>query len=71
LLIPTPEDFCIPEAEKDIVPPLNPSELSSLDTGRKMSAVFDLSNQNERSRETGIIDPAAHTVTVTLKPSDY
>ncbi|CAH1724240.1 unnamed protein product [Aphis gossypii] len=69
LLIPTPEDFCIPEAEKDIVPPSNPSELSSLDTERKISAGVDSSNENERSRETGIIDPAAHTVTVTLKPN--
>lgn len=69
LLIPTPEDFFIPEAEKDIVPPSKPSELSSLDTGRKFSAVIDSSNENERSRETGIIDPAAHTVTVTLRPN--
>ncbi|XP_025205576.1 UV-stimulated scaffold protein A-like [Melanaphis sacchari] len=68
LLIPTPEEFFIPEVEKEIVPSSSFSELSSLDTGRKTAVVIESNNENERCRETGIIDPAAHTVTVTLKP---
>jgi len=71
LLIPTPEEFFIPEAEEDIVSPLNPSELSSTDSGRKIVTEIESGDENERYREAGIIDPAAHTVAVTLKPGDY
>ncbi|KAL4143742.1 hypothetical protein QTP88_006036 [Uroleucon formosanum] len=68
LLIPTPEEFFIPEAEEDIVPPSSSSELSSTDSGRKIVTEIESNDENERYRETGIIDPAAHTVAVTLKP---
>ncbi|KAL5241831.1 hypothetical protein ACI65C_009241 [Semiaphis heraclei] len=68
LLIPTPEEFSIPEAEEDIVPSSNPSEFSSTDSGRKIITEIESGDENEKWRETGIIDPAAHTVTVTLRP---
>ncbi|CAI6367465.1 unnamed protein product [Macrosiphum euphorbiae] len=68
LLIPTPEEFFIPEAEEESAPPLNSSELSSTDSGRKIVTEIESADENERYRETGIIDPVAHTVTVTLRP---
>ncbi|XP_022182418.1 UV-stimulated scaffold protein A-like isoform X2 [Myzus persicae] len=68
LLIPTPEEFFIPEAEEDILPTSNPSEPSLTDSGRKIVSEIESGDENERCRETGIIDPAAHTVTVTLRP---
>jgi len=67
LIIPTPEEFSIPEAEEGIVPSSNPST----DFGQKIVAEIESDDENESLRETGIIDPAAHTVTVTLRPGDY
>lgn len=67
LLIPPPEKFSIPEAEKAVV------EGPSKDTERSSTTAVGLANESEdaRRRETGIIDPVAHSVTVTLKPGDY
>lgn len=67
LLIPPPEKFSIPEAEKAAAEsPLN-------DTERSSTTLVGLANENDdaRCRETGIIDPVSHSVTVTLKPGDY
>lgn len=66
LLIPTPEEFSIPEIENDI-----PScSTKSLSMERKGTG-DNSDDENIRRRETGIIDPTAHAVTITLKPSDY
>lgn len=71
LLVPTPEEFSIPEVDA--------GGTSSSDAGRGSSAgrrpetmAEDDSDDDEEAgrRETGIIDPAAHAVTVTLKPGD-
>lgn len=63
LLIPTPEEFSIPEVK--------PNESLSGSVGSQMTGQeesSDSDNEDDRRRETGIIDPAAHSVTVTLKP---
>lgn len=69
LLIPTPEEFSIPEV--DVGGTSSPDvELSSMGRSKTM-AENDSGDEGARRRETGIIDPAAHAVTVTLKPGDY
>lgn len=67
LLIPPPERFSIPEAEKAVV------EGPSNDTERSSTTPVGLVKESEdaRRRETGIIDPVAHSITVTLKSGDY
>lgn len=66
LLIPTPEGFFIPEIEDDV--PSRSTEFSL--TGQKGDD-DNSDDENTRRRETGIIDPVAHAVTITLKPGDY
>lgn len=65
LLIPTPEEFFIPEAEQRSAAPLSLAEPSLF-----KSPVDDLEDKNASHRETGAIDSAA-VVSVTLKPGDY
>jgi hypothetical protein len=65
LLIPTPEEFFIPEAEQQSTAPLGLAKPSLF-----KSPVDDLENKNASYRETGAINPAA-VVSVTLKPGDY
>ncbi|XP_025409474.1 UV-stimulated scaffold protein A-like isoform X2 [Sipha flava] len=62
LLIPTPEEFFIPEAEQQSTAPLGLAKPSLF-----KSPVDDLENKNASYRETGAINPAA-VVSVTLKP---
>lgn len=65
LLISTPEEFSIPEVEAN-VPSSSPRGLPT--TVQDESS--DSDNEDDRRRETGIIDPAAQSVTVTLKPGN-
>lgn len=66
LLIPTPEEFFIPEAEQRTAAPSSLAEPSS----SFKSPADDSEDENASRRETGSIDPAA-VVTVTLKPGNY
>lgn len=66
LLIPTPEEFSIPEVEQRTAAPSGLVEPSS----SFKSLSDDSEDENASRRETGAIDPSA-VVTVTLKPGDY
>lgn len=69
LLIPPPEAFSIPEAEeaaRDV-----PSTSSGISTESSSQVDSDDENDDVKRRETGIIDAAAQSVTVTLRPGDY
>lgn len=68
LLIPTPEEFVIPEVEKDISLSSTEPPLSLTECRKRVESESD--EENAKFRETGIIDPVAHTVTVTLRPGD-
>lgn len=75
LLIPTPEEFSIPEV--DAAGAGGGGTSSSGGLPGTMAEDHDDSDDDDvddgaaRRRETGIIDPAAHAVTVTLKPGDF
>lgn len=70
LLIPTPEEFAIPEAEKDTFTNYTAESSSAVEKYRKRDE-SNSSDEDAKQRETGIIDPVSHTVNVTLKPSNY
>lgn len=65
LLISTPEEFSIPEVEANV-----PSSTSQGLPTTVQEESSDSDNEDDKLRETGIIDPAAHSVTVTLKPGN-
>lgn len=72
LIIPTPEDFNIPEIEEASAGvPLNSMDLLSSSKMVQKWTDMDDENDSAKHREIGIIDPVAHAVTVTLRPGDY